>query len=137
MNVEELKEELAEFLTETESCVPYAMTADDETEIKKIVNEKYGTWGWNIGSAPSYSMESTALLTGGMVTVNFDVYEGIIISVKIFGDFFGSCDISGLEQKITGTPHERQALSAALERFELHKFIANVTADEFAELFFS
>jgi len=137
MNVEELKEELAVFLTGTESCVPYALTAEDEAEIKKLVEEKYGTWGWNIGSAPSYSMESTALLTGGMVTVNFDVYEGKIISIKIFGDFFGSRDISGLEQKITGTPHERQALLAALEGFELQKYIANITAAEFSELFFS
>jgi lipoate-protein ligase A len=82
-------------------------------------------------------MESTALLTGGMVTVNFDVYEGKIISIKIFGDFFGSRDISGLEQKITGTPHERQALLAALEGFELQKYIADITAAEFSELFFS
>ncbi|MEI6580415.1 MAG: lipoate--protein ligase [Eubacteriales bacterium] len=137
MGVEELKEELAVFLTSTESCVPYIITAEDETEIKKLVDEKYGTWGWNIGSAPSYSMESTALLTGGMVTVNFDVYEGKIISIKIFGDFFGSQEISELEQKITGTPHERQALLATLEGFELQKYIANGTVPEFVELFFS
>ncbi len=137
MSVEELKEDLAAFLTGSESCVPYSMTSGDEAKIKKLVDDKYRTWSWNIGSAPSYSMESTAMLTGGLVTVNFDVYEGKIIKIQIFGDFFGSREISELEQKIAGTPHERQALLDALERFELKNYIANVTISEFAELFFS
>lgn len=137
MTVEDLKAELAAWLTGTENCVSYEITNQDIAAINQLVAEKYDTWGWNIGSAPSYSMESTALLTGGMVMVAFDVLKGIIVALKIFGDFFGSRAIGELEERIVGTPHERQSLLAALEGFDLQKYIANTANEEFAQLFFS
>ena len=137
MSVEELKNELAVWLTDKQRCVPYPLKPDDEETIRKLVKEKYGTWDWNIGSSPSYSMESTALLPGGIVTINFNVVDGRITALKIYGDFFGSKDIAGLEDKIKGTPHERHALSGVIEGSDLQKYMANITNEEFTEMFFS
>lgn len=137
MDIAEFMQGLAAWLSHTENCIPHALNSEDEAEIQALVTQKYCTWSWNIGSSPAYSMESTALLPGGLVTVNFNVTNGIISALKIFGDFFGSGEIHELEQKIIGTPHERQALLTALERFSLQNYISRAANEDFANLFFS
>ncbi len=137
MTVGEFKDGLTRWLTEVEHGNPYEFDEEDRRAVETLVREKYGTAAWNIGSAPAYSMEGTAAFPGGLVTACFDVRDGLIDALKLTGDFFGVEDIAGLEGKITGAPHERSALLAVLEKADVGRYMAGITADGLVSVFFS
>ncbi|NLP47782.1 MAG: lipoate--protein ligase [Clostridiales bacterium] len=124
---------------QTASCRAYSLSDEDLLAIRLLVKDKYSRWEWNIGHAPAYSMESSALLSGGTVSLSFNVSKGLISDIKITGDFFGMSDIGILEEKIKGTPHKQQDLLNLLEgpHIEFSDFIANTRALDFVDMFFN
>ncbi|HRT82255.1 MAG TPA: lipoate--protein ligase [Oscillospiraceae bacterium] len=139
MDITEFTQGLKRHFEKSTQAEPYHLTPEDIKSIEDLVANKYGKWDWNIGQAPNYSMENTALLPGGMVSINFSVENGLITALKISGDFFGSEPIGILEEKIIGSPHNRQKLSERLQGpdFNISNFIANTKAEALIEMFFS
>ncbi len=136
MAVEQFISGLAGFLAGKEACIGAELTTQDEKAINSLVDSKYGTWEWNIGSAPGYSMEGSALLPCGIVSAYFDVKNGCISALKLFGDFFALINIEELERLLIGVRHEKRAVISALEKIDVSKYIANATAEELAEVLF-
>jgi lipoate-protein ligase A len=62
MTIEQFIGGFAGFLACKEGCNRAELTSQDEEAINRLVESKYGTWEWNIGSAPKYAMEGSALL---------------------------------------------------------------------------
>lgn len=139
MDIEEFTVGLKNHFLKTINCEKYEMSADDIKATEKLKKDKYDLWSWNIGQAPAYSMESSALLPGGLVSINFNVEKGLISQIKITGDFFGTEDIALLEREIIGCPHNRHEIIKRLEglKFDISDFIAKATKDDFANVFFS
>ncbi len=108
----------------------YEFTKEDLDNIKKLQDEKYSTWAWNFGSSPKYNFENTLKYSGGNVEVALQVEKGIIVNIKIFGDFFGKADISELEEMLTGAEHSEQALLEALRQTDVGEYLAGITAEE-------
>ncbi len=136
MTIDEFINAMQSFFIANGACMPAELSVQDESAINDLVKSKYGTWEWNIGNAPDYSMEKTALLTGGLLTAAFNVSSGKITDIKFSGDFFGEKDIAELENGIKKTPHEQGSLRTALTGLKVEKYIAGATADELAEMFF-
>lgn len=111
----------------------YQLTDNDISAINKLVDEKYGTWDWNFGTSPQYNFQKGIKTKGGFIEINLDVQKGIIQHTKIFGDFFGSRDISELENLLNGTPHEPQQLKEKLKSIQLENYLENVEVDNFVE----
>ncbi|HZJ80642.1 MAG TPA: lipoate--protein ligase [Dysgonamonadaceae bacterium] len=111
----------------------YELTEEDIAAINKLVEEKYGTWGWNFGYSPKYNFQKGIRTSGGHVEINLDVYKGQIENVKIFGDFFNTSSVSELEKLLVGAPHEREQLKKLLSTVGIEKYMNNVTVDEFVE----
>jgi lipoate-protein ligase A len=127
---------LSHFLSGREGCIKAELTGQDEKAINSLIETKYGTWEWNIGSAPKYAMEGTVLLQSGIVTAYFNVKNGLFSSVKLLGDFFAQGEIEELERLLVGTAHEKRAVLEALKKADVSKYIANTGAQELAEVFF-
>lgn len=113
------------------SSKTYKLTDDDILAIKKLVDEKYGTWDWNFGASPQYNFKKGIKTKGGFIEINLDVQKGIIQHTKIFGDFFGSRDISELENFLTGMPHDPQYIKEKLKSIQLDNYLENVEVDNF------
>jgi len=137
MDIEVFTEGLRIWFANRENCVVKEISASENAEILQLATDKYSTWEWNIGQSPAYSAEASSYLPGGMVSVHFDVRDGTITRLKIFGDFFGSREIAQLEQRLTGIKHEETALGRAVDEAELEQYIMGVSAQEFTRLFFA
>lgn len=66
----------------------YEFSISDTLAINKLVEEKYSQWDWNFGSSPQYNFTKGIRTKGGHVEIKMDVQKGIIMQIKIFGDFF-------------------------------------------------
>lgn len=108
----------------------YELTETDLREIQKIVDERFATWDWNFGNSPRFNFSNEKRFAGGTVEFNMEVEKGLIKAIKIYGDFFGECDIAELERALVGIRHSEDDIRDVLSRYDIGKYIANVTEDD-------
>ena len=97
--------------------------------INKFVEEKYNTWDWNFGHSPKYSLYNELRYPGGNVEFNLNVEGGIIKDIKFFGDFFGKCDISHIENLLLNTKHEEESLKTILNSININDYFLGADTD--------
>ncbi|HSN50407.1 MAG TPA: lipoate protein ligase C-terminal domain-containing protein, partial [Bacteroidales bacterium] len=107
-------------------------------KIQKMVEEKYGTWHWNYGYSPKYTYRKI-LRTSSSGTIEFalDVNNGIIKSVKIFGDYFNKYPTEDIENALQDIPHKAELIREALAPFNIGDYFNNLELDVFMEGFFN
>lgn len=108
----------------------YEFSETDRTKIRELVKSKYETWEWNFGYSPKYNFRKPIKTNGGKVEFSFDVQNGIIQHAFIHGDFFSHADIHDLEKALTGVPHREKEVLELLSRFEIGKYLKNITIEE-------
>ena len=69
-----------------------------------------------------------------MVGILMTVERGIILNLKIFGDFFAAGDIDALCAALEGLPVERETLLSAILKTDAASYIHGVENAELAEL---
>lgn len=124
------------FSTYAQDIRPCALTDDDRAAVDRLADEKYRTWDWNFSQSPAYNFARDERFPFGVVQVRMEVSEGVIGSIRLFGDYFGKADIAALEAKLTGVTHEPSAVAAALDGVAVGQYIDGLTADTLAALLF-
>lgn len=76
-------------------------TPAEEEQIARLAKEKYETWDWNFGRSPAYRFQNEKKFPAGLVQVGFDVKDGVICAISVWGDFFFSRDIDVLTAALT------------------------------------
>ncbi len=104
----------------------YPLTIDDREQVQALVSSKYDTWDWNFGKSPQYNLANVIRSKAGTIEFYLDVSNGIITSLRIFGDFFSSRDLKDLEQAFSGVPHTRESVRDILERSDYRSFFGDV-----------
>ncbi|WP_027375714.1 lipoate--protein ligase [Kaistella palustris] len=125
----------AEIIKDNPGAEKYELTDEDLAGIHKLMTEKYETWDWNFGFSPKYNFTKALKFPAGFVELHLDVENGIIQKAKIFGDFFASEPIEGLEEQLIGHKHEPEELSHLLADLDLTSYFGKVTIAEILELF--
>ncbi len=108
---------------------PYTLTQDDITGINTLVDEKYNSWDWNFGNSPKYSLTNELKYPGGNVEFNLNVEKGIIKEIKFFGDFFGKCDVSFIEELLINIKHEENSIKKSLELVDINSYFLGCNID--------
>ena len=108
----------------------YEFSENDLEIINKMKNDKYSTWDWNFGSSPKYSFTNHKKYLGGNVEFNLNVEKGIIKEIKLFGDFFGKCDVLEIEKSLTGIKHSEEAIRQVLGKFDINSYFSNISIDD-------
>ena len=112
----------------------YNLTDEDHRKINDLVKSKYETWDWNFGYSPKYNFRKILRTEkSGTIEFDLDVHEGIIRKIRIYGDYFGKYDTDEIETALTGIEHQEKAIRAALGRFDMNDYIANLNVDEFIQ----
>ncbi len=111
----------------------YDFTADDIKRINSMKDEKYSTWDWNYGNSPKYSFSSTRKFPGGNVEFNLNVDRGIIKEIRLFGDYFGKCDVSEIEKALTGVKHSEEDIRIVLSKYNINNYFSNINIDDLIE----
>ncbi|MET1177524.1 lipoate--protein ligase [Peribacillus simplex] len=137
MSVEEFRSFLLQNIFKDGGKVTeYVLTETDWEKIHKISEERYQNWEWNYGKSPKFNMQNSHRFPVGSVDIRLEVNRGIIENCKIYGDFFGVGEVADIEQKLTGTRYEKEAISRVLDETDVRHYFGNVTKEEILALIY-
>lgn len=138
ITIEEFKATLLKFLTgdENYSEKELILKQEDLDIIQKLMDERYIKWEWNYGASPEFDMQKSMRFDGGKLELNFDVKDGVIKGIKIFGDFFGNRDVCELEAILKDRNYREEDIREALDSIEFSQFFSAITKDNFMECMF-
>lgn len=138
LSTEDFKQQLLQYLYEGYDEIPtYTLTDEDYQKIEAISKERYGNWDWNYGQSPAFNIQGSKRIEGvGQFDIRFDVKNGRIQAAKIYGDFFGTAEVTELEEKLIGLRYEQEEIKALLEKYNVKEFFGNVTLEQILEIMF-
>ncbi|WP_298078413.1 lipoate--protein ligase [uncultured Abiotrophia sp.] len=114
----------------------FKLTEADWAKVREIQAERFGNWEWNYGQSPAFAIQMSQKFPFGFVDFRFNVEQGVIKEVKVYGDFFGLGDISDVENALVGVRFEREAVKQVFENLDFNKYFGRVTAEEILTLIF-
>ena len=131
---------------EPADCKVYEYTPKDIEAIDKLCAEKYSQQWWNYGKSPKYSFKNLRKFPFGLIEIYFNVKDGRISDLNIFGDYFSTQPTRAVVDSLEGTMHTPGAIEAALNTLP-HPFeeyfspagqdaTQHLSAAEFARLFY-
>lgn len=131
---------------EPADCKVYEYTPKDIEAIDKLCAEKYSQQWWNYGKSPKYSFKNVRKFPFGLIEIYFNVKDGRISDLNIFGDYFSTQPTRAVVDSLEGTMHTPGAIEAALNTLP-HPFeeyfspagqdaTQHLSAAEFARLFY-
>lgn len=100
------------------------------SEIIRLRDEKYAKWEWNYGHSPKFEMTREGRFPGGTLEVTIEVKKGVIEKIRIYGDFFGTRDVSTLESALTGVAHNEETISKVFQNLDIHDYMVNITKED-------
>lgn len=137
MTIEEFKQFILKNIFNGEEQIEeYELTEKDWEAIGKISTERYQSWDWNYGKSPAFNIERSNRFSVGLIDVRLNVKKGEIEKVRIFGDFFGTGEVSEVENVLIGTKYEKEAIQHALNPLSMKHYFGNVTLDDIVELIY-
>lgn len=139
MTIEEFKEQLILHILDVKSrdeVNEYKLNDEDWVEINKIKDQYYGNWEWNYGNNPEFQLERHKRFPIGSIEFKLNVEEGSIAEARIFGDFFGTGEISDVENALKGVAYRKEALLKAFEPIDVNHYFGNVTREELVDLIY-
>ena len=137
LETEEFMEYIENYVSKENGATVKSFTENDVRSIQKLTDEKYSTWDWNYGRSKDFSAQKRKRYDFGSVSVNLSATNGIIEQIKIYGDFFGTLDVSVLEESLTGVKLAPEALRHALNEQTVKSCIAGMQTSELVSLILS
>jgi lipoate-protein ligase A len=133
------KDRLLKNLLQTDNIAPfiYTLTTQDRLKIQELIDTKFSTWSWNYGESPAFSVEKYRRYEGGGVSFRLKVDNGVIQSVKIFGDFLGTKDIIDIENALAKTQFKPDAIRGKLSSFNLDEYFLKITLENVLDCLFA
>ncbi|HHY09186.1 MAG TPA: lipoate--protein ligase, partial [Firmicutes bacterium] len=136
MTTREFKDVLLEHMLAGDEYENYKLTEAELAAVKRIKEERYARWDWNYGRSPAFAIEKSARFPGGYLNLKFNVKNGLIKEIKIFGDFFGKRDIDSLAKRLQGTAYREKSVREFLETAAFEEYFANISREEFLSCLF-
>jgi lipoate---protein ligase len=112
----------------------YVLTEHDWEQIEQLSKERYQSWDWNYGKSPKFNIQRSHRFPVGSIDVRLEVDKGLIENCKIYGDFFGTGDVSDIEKRLVGQKYQKEAIQNALNDIDIKSYFGNIAEQEFLEL---
>lgn len=109
----------------------YDFSPKDIAGIEKLRDEKFSTWEWNFGYSPKYQFQKMIRTAGGGIEFHFNVEDGHIADLRIYGDFFHKHDIGEIEKALIGVKHQHESIAQMLSQFDFENYFKNIPMEEF------
>lgn len=114
----------------------YSLSEQELAAVSLLEKEKYSTWEWNYGASPAYNITNRKKFPAGSVEVFLTVTGGMIRGIRIYGDFFGECEIQDIESSLAGLPYEKTAIRKQLLKFELSRYFSGIGIEDLLNVMF-
>jgi lipoate-protein ligase A len=114
----------------------YTLGKEELKKIQKIKDERFGLWEWNYGRNYSFQKTKKAKFQGGTLEITFEVKNGLITQVKVYGDFFGIKTNTDLEELLLNKPYHKESLEKLFQDNEVDRYFYLITKEEIIDLLF-
>jgi Bacterial lipoate protein ligase C-terminus. len=121
-------------IEEAEENYAYVLDDEDKKEIAKLEQEIYYNWDWVYGKSPKFTVQRRKHFAGGTIDARFNIENGTIENVVIYGDFFGPENVDELQDELKGTKYSQEKIKEKLNALDLSRFFAGIPQDEITEL---
>lgn len=111
----------------------YSFAQQDLTEINRLIEQKFGTFEWNIGRSPAGKNAFEGRFNFGTLKISFDTVDGKIQNACINGDFFSLKPITDFASSLNGVAFDKNSLIKAFER--LGEFIQGADGNQVVNSF--
>ena len=131
MGLQDFWAALRQYMVEERSLERHVFTPAELERVEAIRAERYGTWDWNFGKSPRYSIQKARRVEGcGRIEVSYEVDKGVITALAVYGDFFSNTDPGELTARLIGRRPEEADLREALAGVPVDHYFKNLTLDE-------
>ncbi|HBN97353.1 MAG TPA: lipoate--protein ligase [Firmicutes bacterium] len=137
ITIEEFKEALWRYLIPGGAGQECVLTEQDWSVIKDLKDRRYSQWDWNYGASPESEIEKEERFAGGKLELKFNVRDGVIQDMNIFGDFFGKSSVTHFAQLLNGKDYRESVIAEVLADVEFGEYFIGITRDEFLRCLFS
>lgn len=137
ITIEEFKEALWRYLIPGGAGQECVLTEQDWSVIKDLKDRRYSQWDWNYGASPESEIEKEERFAGGKLELKFNVRDGVIQDMNIFGDFFGKSNVTHFAQLLNGKDYRESVIAEVLADVEFGEYFIGITKDEFLRCLFS
>ena len=115
---------------------PYHLTEADRAAISKLRQERFGNPAWNFGASPACSVSRLKKFPSGLLEAHFDVREGRIRNLQIFGDYFFQRPTEEFCAALEGCAYDEKAIAGRLSEMAAGEYFAGISSGDLLSLFF-
>jgi lipoate-protein ligase A len=119
-----------------EEAVEYKLSVEQLSEIQNLYENRYDKWDWNYGESPDFGWKNYKRFASGSVELRLEIKSGLIEEAKIYGDFFGTKEVVGLEEKLKGAKYDKEIINDLLKDLDIGDYLGNVNKEEFLSFMF-
>lgn len=138
VDILEFKEMLLKFIFQYHNAdmEEYILTQEQKDGINDLYESKYKTWEWNYGESPDFGYKNYKRLPAGSIEIRMEIKNGVIQDSKIFGDFFGTKDVSLLQSELNGLKYDKDTINDMIQSLNIKEYFGNVENEDFLSLLF-
>ena len=92
----------------------FTLANKDWQNIFKLAEDKYGSWDWNYGKSPDFTVSETVTVNGDKIDARLDVKKGAIENIRFNGSIKVPIDTMDLVGRLEGQKYDPEALSRAM-----------------------
>lgn len=111
----------------------YPLSEPDWAAIHQLADERYRSWEWTYGRSPDFNVQKKQRFPGGEIDARLNVKQGMIQSVKFYGDFFAEAETEGLERLLAGVRYYRAEIVLALQAVAIERYFSGMDLPTFTE----
>ncbi|MDQ7983094.1 MAG: lipoate--protein ligase [Spiroplasma sp.] len=120
ITIEEFKALIIAELEATKNTKVLDVPIELKIKAQQLAQEKYRTWQWNYGNSPAFNWENKVRIPNkGTVDIKLAVEQGVIKTIKIYGDFLGAKGTKSLEQQLINQPYNYQIMQQLISEVEV------------------
>lgn len=115
----------------------FPLTDQDWENVNKLADTRYRTWDWNYGKSPEFNLEKRQRFPGGEIDARLDIKQGMIQSVKFYGDYFSEFAPDELETLLVGVRFSKEDIYQALIKIDMENFFFGLDRNSFIDFLLS
>ena len=136
MTVEDFLAHLARFIGTALDCTPYTYTEEDLAAIDALRDGRFGNPDWNFGTSPACRFSKVRKFPAGLVEAHFDVRDGRIRHLQVFGDYFFERPTAEFCEALEGCPYDRKTIAGRLLTVATGEYFSGLSPDDLLSLLF-
>ncbi|MBC1758570.1 lipoate--protein ligase [Listeria ivanovii] len=136
MDIQTFKQVLLESIFKTTDIPRYKFTETDKMGIEKLRIERYRNWDWTYGKSPKASMKRKKRFPAGTIEFQLELNKGQIKEAIIYGDFFGTEDVTELADRMIGCRYDRESIRKILQSIDAKDYFGHIEKEAIVDMLF-